>query len=210
MTQDPRAHVTLTIGSHLAPQDGLCLMEAVSIAAGLPFSDAPTCTPPLLAHLARLVNDASSTAARQELSALIPALAAASEAASPDDHLRAPDLDAAIQLVCACTEYALGLHGTPLLRHFHAVAVWLRERDQRLRRPWRRSIIAQRAMAATFLRGPAPRALEAAVTACLALSRGERDLALAGLLRTGLTASLQPATAASCTREARCLAPAPR
>jgi hypothetical protein len=188
MTQDPKAHVTLSVGTHLAPEDGVCLMEAVSIAAGLPFSDAPACTPPLLAHLARLVNDASSTAGRQRLSALIPALAA-SGSATLDDHIRGADLDAAIHLVCTCTEYALGLHPTALLRHFHAFAVWCGQRDQRLRRARGWSTLTRRPMAAAFLRGPAPRALEASVRACLAGHPDERDPALAGLLRRGLAAA---------------------
>jgi hypothetical protein len=188
MTQDPTAQVTLTIGSHLAPEDGVCLMEAVSIAAGLPFSDAPACTPPLLAHLARLVNDASSAAARQQLSALIPALAAAG-GASPDKHLTVVDLDAAIRLVCTCTDYALALHPTPRLRHFHALAMWLGQRDQQPRRAGRLSTLVRRTMVAAFLRGPAPRALEASVRACLAGHTDEHDPALATLLRIGLAAA---------------------
>lgn len=198
MTQDAKAQVTLTIGSHLAPEDGVCLMEAVSIAAGLPFSDAPACTPPLLAHLARLVNDASSTAERQQLCALIPALAA-SGGASPDRHLTVDDLDAAIRLVRTCTDYALALHPTPLLRHFHALAVWLGQRDHQLRRAGRWSTLVRRPMVAAFLRGPAPRALEASVRACLAAHTDQRDPALTRLLRIGLAAAQRAAPSAAPT-----------
>jgi hypothetical protein len=56
-----------SVGAHLVPADGACLMEAVSQAAGEPWSDTPACTHPLLSHLARLVNDASSDQGRQEL-----------------------------------------------------------------------------------------------------------------------------------------------
>jgi hypothetical protein len=175
-------------------------MEAVSIAAGLPFSDAPTCTPPLLAHLARLVNDASSPAGRQELGGLVPALAAASPVGSPAGRTPAPDaLDAAVQLVRACTEYALRLHPTPLVCCFRGLTVWLGEGHPYPGRTGRWSLLLRRLGLSMFLRGPASRALEACVTACLAVPRGERDLALAGLLRAGLVASGRPATAASCS-----------
>jgi hypothetical protein len=197
MTDDPATSLTLTWGSHLAPEDGVCLMEAVSIAAGLPFSDAPSCTPPLLAHLARLVNDASSTAGRHELVALVPALASSTAVASATECTPVPDaLDAAVQLVRACTEYALGLHPTPLVRHFHGLAVRLGQRDAGLTGRW--PVLLRRLGASAFSRGPAHRALEASVTACLAVPDGERDAALADLLRTGLSASLRPATVWPC------------
>lgn len=209
MTQDPAAAARLTIGSHLAPEDGACLMETVSIAAGLPFSDAPTCTPPLLAHLARLVNDASSTAGRQELSAFIPALATTSGAASAADRLATPDLAAAIRLVRACTEYALEVHPTPLLWHFHALAVRLGRRHQKAGSAGRWGTLIRRASTAAFLRGAAPRGLEASVTACVALQRDQRDPALAGLLRTGITAADGRSTAAASIAR-RLVAPRPR
>jgi hypothetical protein len=67
----------LSSGAHLAPEDGACLMEYVSVLAGEPFSDEPRCTDPLLATLARLVNDATSDGGRNRLGGLAPALAAA-------------------------------------------------------------------------------------------------------------------------------------
>jgi hypothetical protein len=47
----------LGAGAHLAPEDGVCLMEYVSVLAGQRFTDSPRCTGPTLAFLARLVND---------------------------------------------------------------------------------------------------------------------------------------------------------
>ena len=47
-------------------------MEMASVLAAERWSDAPKCTHPLLAHLARMVNDASSDAHRSELAVLIP------------------------------------------------------------------------------------------------------------------------------------------
>jgi hypothetical protein len=49
-------------------------MEFASLLAGERWSDHPACTHPLLAQLARLVNDHTSDAARQELVPLIPSL----------------------------------------------------------------------------------------------------------------------------------------
>ncbi|TDD69707.1 hypothetical protein E1262_12195 [Jiangella aurantiaca] len=59
---------------HFDPQDGVCLMEYASVLAGEPFSDHPQCTHPHLAHVARLVNDLISDAARPQLAILAPDL----------------------------------------------------------------------------------------------------------------------------------------
>lgn len=64
----------LARGRHLQPHHGSCLMEYVSVLAGLDFSDHPRCTHPLLGWLARRVNDAVSDAARPQLVAVAPAL----------------------------------------------------------------------------------------------------------------------------------------
>jgi len=60
----------LGAGVHLAPEDGVCLMEYVSVLAGERFSDSPRCTDPALAFLARLVNDTVSDADRGQLAPL--------------------------------------------------------------------------------------------------------------------------------------------
>lgn len=49
-------------------------MELASYLAGERWSDKPACTHPLLAHLARLVNDLSEDAERPRLAVLIPAV----------------------------------------------------------------------------------------------------------------------------------------
>jgi hypothetical protein len=49
-------------------------MELASLLAGEPFSDHPACTHPLLAAVARQVNDHTSDAGRQRLAELIPSL----------------------------------------------------------------------------------------------------------------------------------------
>lgn len=62
----------LSRGSHRSPRRGACFMEFASFLAGERWSDHPSCTHPLLAHLARRVNDHMSHAGRQQLVPLIP------------------------------------------------------------------------------------------------------------------------------------------
>jgi len=70
----PDALPVLAVGRHRDPRDGGCLMEWVSLLAGERWSDHPACTHPLLAHLARLVNDRVSDASRPALMHLLPML----------------------------------------------------------------------------------------------------------------------------------------
>jgi hypothetical protein len=62
----------LSRGKHRHPRKGACFMELASFVAGERWSDHPACTHPLLASLARLVNDATSDAGRGRLAPLIP------------------------------------------------------------------------------------------------------------------------------------------
>ena len=64
----------LSRGRHRNPRRGACIMEFASLLAGERWSDHPGCTHPLLAQLARLVNDHTSDTARQELAPLVPSL----------------------------------------------------------------------------------------------------------------------------------------
>lgn len=64
----------LARGRHPSPEQGSCLMEYVSVLAGLRFTDHPRCTHPLLGWLARRVNDAVSDIARPRLVTVAPAL----------------------------------------------------------------------------------------------------------------------------------------
>lgn len=64
----------LSRGRHRTPRHGASLMEATSLLAGEPWSDRPACTHPLLTQLARLVNDHTTDAGRQDLALLAPAL----------------------------------------------------------------------------------------------------------------------------------------
>jgi len=64
----------LSAGRHRTPRRGACFMELASVLAGERWSDHPSCTHPLLAHLARLVNDHTSDGGRQQLAPLIPSV----------------------------------------------------------------------------------------------------------------------------------------
>ncbi|MEV5409962.1 hypothetical protein AB0K60_14130 [Thermopolyspora sp. NPDC052614] len=83
----------LSRGKHRNPRKGACFMEMASYLAGERWSDHPKCTHPLLAGLARLVNDYTSDEARPRLAGLIPSVIGL----TGDD----PRMDARIALVCA-------------------------------------------------------------------------------------------------------------
>lgn len=62
----------LSRGKHRNPRSGGCFMEFASYLAGESWSDHPACTHPVLASLARMVNDCTSDDGRSRLTALIP------------------------------------------------------------------------------------------------------------------------------------------
>lgn len=64
----------LSRGKHRNPRKGACFMELASYLAGERWSDHPRCTHPLLAALARGVNDLTSDAGRAKLAELIPSV----------------------------------------------------------------------------------------------------------------------------------------
>jgi hypothetical protein len=74
MTQSgtPDLMPVLSRGKHRSPRRGACFMELASYLAGERWSDHPQCTHPLLAGLARDVNDHVGDDARSRLAPLIP------------------------------------------------------------------------------------------------------------------------------------------
>lgn len=176
MTSSPRPPVPLlSPGAHVSADDGTCLMEAVSGAANLPWSDAPACTPSLLGLLARLVNDASSDSGRQRLTSLIPELAGTGVDGAHDDLVSA-------RVAQACAAAALDRRFTPLRNHLHRVAAAQAAREERTAAPG----LVRRVRRRVFERGPGARAVEVAVTGLLRLPTPERDRALRELLEAGL------------------------
>ncbi|MEV0235483.1 hypothetical protein [Nonomuraea sp. NPDC050786] len=85
----------LSRGRHRNPKRGACFMELASYLAGERWSDHPACTHPLLAALARLVNDNTSDESRAQLVRLVPSIIGLAS-----DDLR---VDAQIALRCATT-----------------------------------------------------------------------------------------------------------
>src|SRR5690348_8740680 len=73
-TPVPELVPVLSWGKHRSPRRGACFMELASYLAGERWSDHPACTHPLLAALARDVNDYTSDAARGRLAGLIPSV----------------------------------------------------------------------------------------------------------------------------------------
>jgi hypothetical protein len=96
----------LSAGMHLAPEDGACLMEAVSAVTGERWTDTPSSTHPLLAHLARLVNDAIGDETRDSLVAFIPDLV----------DTNRPDPLVAARIAFVCTNHAIAVHDGLRLR----------------------------------------------------------------------------------------------
>lgn len=72
MSSVPTGMPQLSRGRHRSPRTGACFMEFASFLAGEPWSDAPQCTDPLVAHLARAVNDLLPDDRRGEIAPEIP------------------------------------------------------------------------------------------------------------------------------------------
>lgn len=64
----------LSRGKHRNARRGACFMEMASLLAGERWSDHPACTHPLLANLARFVNDGVTDPLRSRLIPLIPSV----------------------------------------------------------------------------------------------------------------------------------------
>ncbi len=94
----------LSRGKHRNMRKGACFMEMASVLAGERWSDHPKCTQPLLAELARYVNDCTSDDNRHELAVLIPSVVGLRS----DD----PRMDAWIALRCAITALPVASAGT--------------------------------------------------------------------------------------------------
>lgn len=70
----PEGFPPLSRGARSRLGDGVCLMELAAYLAGAPHSDAPACTHPVLAAVARVVNDGVSDKGRRGLARRAPEL----------------------------------------------------------------------------------------------------------------------------------------
>src|SRR5262245_1242617 len=100
----------LTPGKHRNPRKGACFMELASYLAGERWSDHPRCTHPLLACLARLVNDHTSDAGRGRLVELVPAvIGLTSDDPHVDVRVMLRSATAALPVVAADRQRALAV-----------------------------------------------------------------------------------------------------
>jgi len=166
---------TLTAHAHLSPDDGICLMELVSLLAGEPFSDHPRCTDPTLATIGRVVNDELSTGARQALVPLARDFAGRRE----DTYGLAPVL--VQQCLAIATEY-LPMPQPTLQRHHRRAAAWI---TLMTRQPKRLSQL----VGAIYVRGPAQHAIGATVRQLRQLPATQRDAALWQILDAAVAAT---------------------
>lgn len=93
--------VPLGPGRHASPTDGACLMELASLLAGEPWSDHPACVHPVLAAVARVVNDKVGVEGRDRLAPLVPVMIGTATA----------DAGSSARVVLLCTSAALAQAG---------------------------------------------------------------------------------------------------
>lgn len=67
----PEAMPVISSGGHDDPSQGACVMEYVSLLAGEDWSDRPSCTDPVLAEAARVINDRCDDYQRHRLVPMI-------------------------------------------------------------------------------------------------------------------------------------------
>jgi hypothetical protein len=170
----------LRAGAHLAPEDGACLMEYVSVLAGTAFNDHPSCTDPTLATVARLVNDASTDAGRPQLAAFAPLLA--ETGSSPDARRTAAVVRATVLAAAAAAGDDAGLR-RPLRG--------AERRYDRVSGTGTRAALARR-LDALHRYGSGRRRLELSVLALRDLPESRRDPALRAALGAALAAALPP------------------
>ena len=199
----PELVPVLSRGKHRSPRQGACFMELASFLAGERWSDDPACTHPLLAALARDINDYTSDAGRGELAELIPSVIGLT---GDDLHI-----DARIALLCArtalpvaaagrqqvlavsvlaCERMLAGLDGRP--------ADWLEEQSRHAlaevphATEWARRFTSDTTISAkAFRRRAAPAAVHAAVEGIALACIQQPD----EMLRDLLTAAIGECTA---------------
>ncbi len=153
----------LQVGAHMSADDGTCLMELVAVAAGERWGDRPACTHPLLGHVARRVNDATSDGGRSALTSLIPALVGA----------HADGAWAYGAIAGACTGTAVQRHPAMWLRALDAAAT-ARADPGDTRRRW------------LYVHGTAYRSVDLAVYCVSRLEQREADATLRSMLEEAI------------------------
>jgi hypothetical protein len=170
-------------GSHRDASHGVCLMELTAFLAGAPHSDAPACTHPVLAAVARVANDGVSDHARRRLALLAPDLIDTTDTSAP--------VTAAV--VLAVCEPALA-----------AATAAFRPRILRAVRTARRTMRRGSSSACTPRQLRSAAAAAATATAALALLAGDaRDELLTTVVTDALAAYTSAAAATTTAPAAR-------
>lgn len=166
----PDALPLLGRGSHRRPSEGSCLMEYVSVLAGTHFTDRPRCTHPLVARLARMVNDTVDDSARHRLIRIAPEL------------LGTRTRDARLVSLVLGHLAVAGLEiDADDARLHHVVRRARAYSDLRRRRTTARRLV-RRGVLRVALIADVPVALQRTKTLCRRLDDAERDRRLVGLL----------------------------
>jgi hypothetical protein len=188
----------LSRGKHRSPRKGACFMELASYLAGEKWSDHPACTHPLLAALARDVNDHVRDETRTSLAVLIPEVVGL----RGDD----PRVDAWIARECALTALPIasaerqGVAAVGLLRCERALNALTGQSRQHLSpraaaalddaphaRDWARGFTALGwGNAGSFSRRSAPAIVHSAVSGISSAVVADSDAALVDLLRRNI------------------------
>ncbi|NMR21493.1 hypothetical protein [Cellulomonas fimi] len=188
----------LSRGHHRRPAKGACFMEFASFLAAERWSDHPQCTHPLLATLARNVNDQMSDDGRQQLLGMVPSVVGLT---SSD-----PMVDVRLALLCATTALPIApaesqrVLAVGILSAERRLAQLEGRRDGALTEAsmvaldsvprtadWARTFSAGIEPTATgFHHSAAPSIVCRAVLGIASACVGDRDAVLLGLLRDGI------------------------
>ncbi|NYD43193.1 hypothetical protein [Nocardioides panaciterrulae] len=198
-TEIPDGLPILSRGKHRNPRRGACFMELASVLASERWSDHPACTHPVLAELARSVNDHTSDRHRGDLLPLVPSViglrggglswvvdltAAVALQALPE--VSESSMRALVAGLLRCDEFAAQLPSGSVP---HAAAV-RRALDDRPRAvTWARRLSGGRPITTTaFEKRSAPGVMACAVRgiATSATSEADCDAQLRELLRVGI------------------------
>jgi hypothetical protein len=194
----PDSLPVLSRGKHRSARKGACFMEMASVLANEPWSDRPSCTHPLLAGLARLVNDSTSDENRGELAVLIPSVvglrggglgwmvdvtSAVALQAIPD--VPEPSQRALAAGLIRCEELAASL-GPEMVTETDAIRRALDLVPGAVE--WsRRYATGSKVSAKQFAKRSAPSVMRCAVRGLVASATPDPDARLRDLLRVGIT-----------------------
>ncbi|MEP6527707.1 MAG: hypothetical protein ABJA86_11150 [Nocardioidaceae bacterium] len=194
----PELFPMLSRGKHRNPRKGACFMELASYLAGERWSDHPECTHPLLAQLARLVNDHTSDARRPELAELTPlVIGLKSDDIRVDARIALRAARVALPVVSALRQNAMAvaalradrvlgkLDGRPLGNLDEQTRVALAQAPQAVR--WARDFVGDSDISESrFRRYAAPSAVRSAVQGIAQACIADPDRLLRELLVEGI------------------------